>query len=334
MPPRVLRMLQAEKRWASLRDQIKDLLNQAGALFQTDNAFLILFDTQTGNSIFNAQFGENLGSVDMAGIEKFAWDLTQIPTLFQTKKRTVSHPVDAATGHSMWCLGAQVSSNGHGSFGALILVSKKKRNWSKRDIETLVFLAKSAAAFLKLTSSLHEIRQFEKERSEARARATEAEEKFRALAQNVPGAIFRYIRHLDDTDEVEFMSPRSVDIWGYTPEELESDPSLLWRAVVPEDLEATIASVKQSHDDLSFWQHRWRIKNRHGFTKWLQAYGTPYRTKDGAVAWNTLILDVTVEHDAQLALAESLRLLHEAQKLESIGRLAGGVAHDFNLSYS
>lgn len=218
----------------------------------------------------------------------------------------------------------------YNAVGVILTAKQKLDSWTEYDRNGLAFLSDSASVFLQLRETIFQLRAAEAARRTTEDSLSESEEKFSALAKNVPGAIFRYIRNRDGQDEVEFMSPGCVDIWGYTAEELEADPTLLWAAIVPEDSEALQASLQQSLNNLSQWQHRWRIKTKDGFLKWLQSYGTPYRMADGEVAWNTLILDVTVEQEAQIALAENARNLHEAQKLDIIGRVAGGVAHDFN----
>ncbi len=51
---------------------------------------------------------------------------------------------------------------------------------------------------------------------------------------------------------------------------------------------------------------------------------------DGAKCFLAMVRDLTEQERSKSALLESESLLRQAQKMEAVGRIAGGVAHDFN----
>jgi PAS domain S-box-containing protein len=162
------------------------------------------------------------------------------------------------------------------------------------------------------------------ERKRTEANLLESERKFTDLASNIPGAIFQYLQYPDGRNKVLYMSSGCEGIWEVSSDQVHEDASILWGMVLPEDLPDMQASVMKSATELSPWVHSWRITTPSGKRKWLQGRGRPQPPReDGAMLWNSLILDVTQTKQLEIQLAESA-------KLEALGQLTGGIAHDFN----
>jgi hypothetical protein len=126
---------------------------------------------------------------------------------------------------------------------------------------------------------------------------------FRAMAEHVPGALFRYRLRPDGSDTVEYMSPRCLDLWEIEAHVIMDDATVLWQMVDAADLPGMQQSVMASAQTLEPWSWQWRITTPSGRRKWLEGRGRPQRQADGSVLWNTLILDVTEHKRAEQVLS-------------------------------
>jgi PAS domain S-box-containing protein len=75
-------------------------------------------------------------------------------------------------------------------------------------------------------------------RTESELRASEA--RFNDILNGVLASIDRYRVYPDNTWQLEYFSPGSIHVWGFTPEELLADPFLLSSRVHPDDREPVI----------------------------------------------------------------------------------------------
>jgi PAS domain S-box-containing protein len=126
----------------------------------------------------------------------------------------------------------------------------------------------------------------------------------------------------DPKGTIQYVNPAFEAVTGYTPQEaLGQNPRILKSGEQDEafyrDLWTTISSGKT-------WNGRMVNKRKDGTLYTEDAVISPVYDAAGAI-----VNYVAVKRD----VTEHLRLaaqFHQAQKLESLGRLAGGVAHDYN----
>ena len=119
------------------------------------------------------------------------------------------------------------------------------------------------------------------------------------------------------------INPAWTAILGHQPDEIEGHSFLdfIW----PEDAIFTQDGLHRAASEINLTNFQNRYRHKDGTPRWISWHTSV--EGDLVYAYGR---DITAEKEAAARLAQAQDALRQAQKMEAVGQLTGGVAHDFN----
>ena len=147
----------------------------------------------------------------------------------------------------------------------------------------------------------------------------ESEERFRVLVEESPLGVFL----IDKDGYYKYINPKFIEMFGYTLKDIPTGREWFKKAYPDQEYRNSVISAWMSDiNDSEVGEHRpitFRVKCKDGTEKIIEFRAVIMEAGDQFV----ICEDITEQQNLEIQL-------QQAQKMEAIGTLAGGIAHNFN----
>ena len=163
------------------------------------------------------------------------------------------------------------------------------------------------------------------ERRQAEAALRQSEEKYEQLADLLPQVVFE----TDKQGILTFTNRHAFDIFGYTEDDLKKGLNIL-EMIIPKDRNRAFDKIQKIMGGEKSEGTEYTALRKDGGTYPALAYSSPVIREGKTVGIRGILADLSEVKRAHEVLRENEEKLAGLKKMEALGLLAGGVAHDLN----
>jgi len=123
----------------------------------------------------------------------------------------------------------------------------------------------------------------------------ESSERLQSLAANVPGAIYQFTHGENSPIDLKYLSQPALDLLNLSLDEVQSDPTLIYQRLHPDDVSEFRTALRKSVTNRSDFLWEGRLVSD-GQIRWLQAASQIRQAAGGGDMWDGIAMDVTEKH--------------------------------------
>ncbi|MBN1905736.1 MAG: PAS domain S-box protein [Deltaproteobacteria bacterium] len=163
------------------------------------------------------------------------------------------------------------------------------------------------------------------ERKEAVNALKRSEQKYRELANSLPQIVFE----TDEAGNITFANRNAIRAFGYEASDLEKGINL-YQLIIPSDREKMRENFQKNIQGIMKTGNEYTALRKDGSTFPVLSHADIVKKDVNKIGIIGIAIDLTDKINEERKQREMEAQLQRAQKMEALGTLAGGVAHDLN----